>query len=217
MYKYCFFLLTVVIPFISCKKNATIEFSINGIITDATFGGGLVDARVTLTEIPISSSNTPKIVGSTILSNDGKYEFTFERTKSEKYILFIEKEKYFEKSIDIMFSEFSSEAPITRNSSTTAKAWFRLRFLNEFPNSSSDLIKWTKQSGKEDCVSCCPKNQEILTGLVNKTYFCVNDGNTNYSFLYDYEVHEFGAITQQLGIESFYTPAFDTVDFVFKF
>lgn len=202
MKRIIFFALAILV-ISSCKKKE-IDFILKGTISDATFGGGLEGATITLTEVPIASG-AYKVLGTGTLTADGSYAFTFARDKAEKYILTVKKNNYFDIEQDINFSEFSTETPLVKNYSTTAKSWVKLRFVNDLPASSSDALKFNKQSGKQDCLECCPVVEHYLYGIVDTTFVCINDGNTTYSYFYNV------VGTSNQGIESIVTVPFDTV------
>lgn len=187
----------------SCKKD-NIDFTLKGTISNATFGGGLDGATITLTQIPIGGS-TPKVIGSSILSSDGTYSYTFPREKVEKYILTVEKTNYFSINQDISFSDFSTETPLERSYSTTAKSWVKLVFTNVAPATIGDGLTFNKQEGKVGCSECCPQETHNLIGIVDTTFYCVNDANTTYSYFYNV------VNTTNQGIESIITIPFDTV------
>lgn len=197
------FLGVLLLSLASCKKDE-IDFTLKGKITDTTFGGGLSGATVTLTEVPVGSG-VHKVVGTATLSADGTYSFTFLREKAEKYIVKVTKANYFTIESDITFSEFSPESDLVKDYSTTAKSWVRLRFVNQAPASTFDALKFNKVAGKTGCLECCVNDDHMLYGIVDTTFFCVNDANTTYSYYYLVE----GTTNQ--GIESIVTTPFDTV------
>jgi hypothetical protein len=197
-------LLTLLISMVfSCKKD-NIDFTLKGTISDATFSGGLTGATVTLTQIPIGGS-TAKVLGSAVLGTDGNYSFTFAREKVEKYVLTVDKTNYFSIDQDISFSDFSTESALERSYSTTAKSWVKLVFTNIAPATIGDGLTFNKQDGKVGCSECCPQETYTLVGLVDTTFYCVNDANTTYSYYYNV------VNTINQGIESITTIPFDTV------
>ncbi len=187
----------------SCKKDE-IDFTLKGTITDATFGGGLEGATITLTEVPIASG-AYKVVGTGVLTADGSYAFVFPREKAEKYILTVTKNNYFTIESDITFSEFSPETPLVKDYSTTAKSWVKLRFINQSPADNDDVLKFNKMAGKVGCLECCPAEEHFLYGIVDTSFICVNDANASYSYLYNV------LGTSNQGVESIVTVPFDTV------
>lgn len=187
----------------SCKKGNA-EFTIKGTITDATFQQGLSGASVSLYQVP-SGTNTAELIGSATLTSDGSYTFTFERQKMDKYILTVAKSNYFSLSETINFSSLSIEDDNVRNYSTTAKSWVKLHFYNLNP-SDLDQLDYIKQQGKQSCAECCPATYQYLYGAVDTSIYCINDGNTVYSYLYSV----YGTTDQ--GIKSVTTAAFDTTE-----
>jgi hypothetical protein len=128
----------------------------------------------------------------------------------EKYILVVTKPNYFEINETVLFSSLSITEDNIRNIGTTAMSWARLIFLNQSPL-ASDKFRYIKQEGKVDCMECCPATQQEFYGALDTTIYCVNDGNTNYSYYY------WVLGTNNQGLKSAFTPAFDTVDIVLNY
>lgn len=192
----------------SCKKKNA-EFVLTGTITETTFGGKLNGATLKLYQVPVGSASE-QLLGTVVLGSDGKYTFTFPREKMEKYILRIDKSGYFALEKTIYFSDLSITSENVRNYSTTAKSWVKLTFhnLNPLP---TDHLNFIKQSGKEGCIECCPDTQYDFYGALDTSIYCINDGNTIYSYLYTV----MGTTDQ--GIKSVTTVAFDTTEIILNY
>lgn len=197
------FFIAFCLCFISCKKGSS-DFTIKGIITDATFNSVLTNASVSLYQIPAGGSKK-ELISSTTLDLNGSYSFTFKRDKMDKYILNISKNNYFDLEETIHFSSLTIENDNVRNYSTTAKSWVKLRFYNNNPN-QFDELKFTKQQGKSSCSECCLSTEQYLYGAIDTSIYCINDGNTIYSYLYEVSG------TTNLGVKSLETTAFDTTE-----
>ncbi len=87
-------------------------------------------------------------------------------------------------------------------------SWVKLRFINQVPV-STDVLKYTQTQGKTGCTLCCPSGEHVLLGAVDTTIYCINDGNTNYT--YSYIV---GSIP---GTKSAITTAFDTTEILLTY
>jgi hypothetical protein len=188
---------------ISCKKGQA-DFVLKGTITDLTFNQSLKGATVKLYQVPVGTTQN-QLLNSSIIGNDGSYTFTFPRDKMEKYIMVITKTNYFDISEEVFFSTLSTKDDNIRNFSTKAKSWAKLTFINSNPL-PSDQLKYIKQAGKEGCSDCCSDAEQLLVGTVNTSIYCINDGNTDYSYYY----WLLGTTNQ--GLKSAYTTAFDTVE-----
>ena len=92
-----------------------------------------------------------------------------------------------------------------RNFSTTAKSWARIILKNDNP-SAADILSYIKQQGKVNCAECCPASQQMFNGDIDTVFYCINDGNTVYSFLYSI------IGTGNASVKSATTIAFDTTD-----
>ncbi len=139
------------------------------------------------------------------METDGTYSFTFPRDKMEKYIITINKTNYFEILETVYFSDLTTKEDNIRNYSTKAKAWVKLVFFNSSPM-PGDQLKYIKQAGKEGCAECCSDAEQLLNGPVNTSIYCINDGNTDYSYYY------WVLGTGNQGLKSAYTTPFDTVE-----
>ena len=193
----------------ACKKKE-LEFSMSGIVSDATYGQKLDGASVTLSQ-KTPGSSILKVVGSTTLSTDGKYQFTFKREQAEKFFIKISKANYFEIEEEIAFNSFSTEEELVRNYSTTAKSWVKLRFKNVAPADFGDILKWTKQAGKIGCPACVDNNQHVILGIADTTFKFTSDGNTKFSYLYN------STNPVANGIKEVTTVAFDTVTITLQY
>ena len=198
-------LFSLLVLFFSCNKG-TATFKINGSILDSTFGQPLVGAEVKLLQLTIGSTTYSQIA-STTTAADGSYSFSFERGKAQSYIIRFSKEDYFSQEEEFSLSDLSIKETNYRNYFTTAKSWVNLRFVHTTGN-SSDLLKFIKQEGKQECDECCPTVNQYINGLADTSIYCINDGNTTYSYFY------WLINTTQQGDKSITTVPFDTVDLV---
>ena len=193
----------------ACKKKE-LEFSMSGIVSDATLVQKLAGASVTLSQKP-AGGGTLKVVGSTTLGSDGKFQFTFKREQAEKFFIQITKANYFDINEPISYNDFSTEKELVRNYSTTAKSWVKLRFKNIPPSDVSDILKWTKQTGKSNCPTCCGLEQHVILGAADTTFKFISDGNTSFSYLYN------ASNPTVNGIKEVTTVAFDTVSILLEY
>lgn len=198
-------LISLALLAVACKKN-DFTFTLDGSIQDATFSKGLEGATISIEEKLMSGEGNPETYTATSDAS-GHFSLTFKRKRAFSYVLRIEKANYFAIYKEIPFSDFSTEKPLEMSFSTTAKAWFKIVFVNTAPSSDQDEFHFTKQEGKQDCVECCPKEEQVFYGMDTVIYSCVNDGNTNYSY-------GFTATNPDIfSGKEFFTPAFDTTIF----
>ena len=201
-------IVLMAILLISCNKNKC-NFTIRGSVTDGTFAQSLAGAKVKLYQFSAGSTEA-KLIKTGVTDTKGNYMFTFPRERVEKYQLMITKDLYFSVEEVIYFSELNIDQDYVRNSSTTAKAWAKLTFININP-SNSDHLQYIKQNGKADCSDCCPKTYQDYYGDLDTSIYCINDGNSNYSYFY------WVLGTSDQGIRTVYTTAFDTVEVVLNY
>ena len=193
--------------FTSCKKGRA-EFTIKGFITDQSFNTGLSGVTAYLYEIPAGGGNLNQ-VASAVLSN-GNYEFTVSRDQVEGYIIRVNKPNYFDHDEAINFSTLSIENDNIVNFSVYAKSWVNLHFVN-INGQPTDELRYTKVDGYQGCSECCPTDEQIISGDVDTMIYCINRGNTTYS--YNYVSLPSGAF----GTESITTTPFDTVELLLDY
>lgn len=192
----------------ACKKGKG-DFTLKGVISDTTFNTSLNGAVVKLYQVPAGTSQEV-LIGTQTLSSDGAYTFVFPRDKMEKYILKITKINYFSLNETVFFSDLTLEEDNVFNYSTTAKSWAKLRFINSNPQ-AGDVLSFIKQQGKANCSECCSINEQIFYGALDTTIYCINDGNTVYSYFYNVSG------TSNQGIKSATTVVFDTTEILLNY
>lgn len=193
----------------ACKKKK-ISYTVEGIVTDASYSQPLSGATVQLYGTPAGSSTPSQLIGTTTTGGDGKYSFTFDRDKIEQYVIIVSRNQYFEITDSFTAESLSTTETNTRNLSTTAKSWVKLRFVNLAPE-ATDELKYIRQNGKSGCAECCYGGEQFLYGAVDTTIYCINDGNTTYSYYY------WVLNTQNNGPKSIVTQPFDTVELLLNY
>jgi hypothetical protein len=191
----------VLLLLFGCNKGAG-TFTLEGVITDASFNQPLAGAEVSLYGIA-AGNNQYAMIASAVTGADGKYSFTFDRTRTEKYTLYVKKNLYFEQEEEVYYSQLKLKETNIRNVSTTAKSWVEIKIFNNNA-ANNDHLQFLRQQGKTGCSECCFSGTNHLYGFQDTSIFCINDGNSLYSI--EYAV--FG--TSNTGILGVTTTAFDT-------
>jgi len=205
--KYTLLLLIVALGFASCKKKS-VNYAIEGTVTDQTFSQPMSGATVQLYEVPAGTSGGSTLLASATTGSDGKYHFEFKREKIEKYTLKISKPNYFAITKDFTQEDLNPKETTSFTHSTTAKAWVKLTFVN---SDADDDLKYIHQQGKVDCEECCASTEQFLYGVQNTSIYCINDGNTTYAYYY------WVLNSSNNGQQSIVTPAFDTVELLLTY
>ena len=203
-----FFYLLLLICSLSCSKK-TSKFTIIGSIRDSSLDEYLSNATVSIYK-KIQGNSFETIIGTTSTNSQGHYCFTFDRDKSEKYILKISKDNYFNNEEIILISSLTIEGENIRNYSISAKSWVKLHFKNIDPK-PEDQLRYMKQEGKILCDECCPIDYQYIYGSADTSIYCINDGNTNFSYIYAV----IGTLNQ--AIKSIKTIPFDTTEIYLEY
>jgi hypothetical protein len=191
----------VLLLLFGCNKGAG-TFILEGVITDTSFNQPLAGAEVSLYGIA-AGNNQYAMIASAVTGADGKYSFTFDRTRTEKYTLYVKKNLYFEQEEEVYYSQLKLKETNIRNVSTTAKSWVEIKIFNNNA-ANNDHLQFIRQQGKIGCSECCFSGINHLYGFQDTSIFCINDGNSLYSI--EYAV--FG--TSNTGIIGVNTTPFDT-------
>lgn len=195
------FLLFSLTLITGCKKGPG-SFTLEGTITDDSFGLPMTGATVELYGIASGSNQYTKIA-SAVTDVDGKYQFIFERTRTEKFTLKVKKTLYFDQEIDLYYSQLSLQETNIQDVHTAAKSWVEIRIFNSNP-SNFDHLQFIRQQGKSGCPECCGGELTHLYGVQDTSIFCINDGNSLYSI--EYAVYG----TSNTGVIGVNTVPFDT-------
>lgn len=199
--KRLFYFMFLAITVISCEKGKA-NFVLKGTIQDETFSTTLAGATIQLYQVQVGSASET-FVSSQTIGSDGTYSFTFPRDNMEKYILRIEKDNYFALEKTVYFSSLTLNSDNIRDYSTTAKAWVKLNFIND-PNFGGNELEYTIQQGKENVDGSCQHGTYTIN--TSTSYYCINDGNQLYSYLY------FAFGPNDTGVKSVITTPFDTTE-----
>jgi hypothetical protein len=209
--KRSFFFIALIISVISlfggCKKKV-VTYIVSGNVYDNTFSTNFSGLTLKI-EAKKSGNAYYSLLTNVLTESNGNYSFTIQNDLYEKVRISAAPTNYFPIERIIAYGNLTQDANIY-NLNTTAKAWARLIFNNNNPN-PNDQLQYTKQDGKVGCSECCSADKQILSGAVNDTIFCINDGNTYYSYLYSV------LGTSNNGINAVYTHAFDTTTLIFNY
>lgn len=191
----------------ACKKK-DITYTVEGTITDETFGQSLAGATVSLYEVPAGGATPTDLVATVITGSDGKYSFEIKREKIEEYRIDVSKNLYFGTSQSFHADDLSTNETNVFTHSVTAMSWVKLHFINT--DADQDL-KYIRQSGKTGCAECCAATEQFLYGEIDTSVYCINDGNTTYGYYY------WVLNTANNGPMSVTTTPFDTVELLLNY
>ena len=203
-----FIYFSILILLFSCSKKSS-NYILKGTINDSSLSSILSNASISLyKQLPGNSYET--FISSTTSASDGSYSFNFERDKSEKYSIKISKANYFNLEETITVASLSIGSENNRNYSLSAKSWVKLHFKNLDPH-PEDVFRFMKQQGKVNCTECCPSSYQYLYGAKDTSIYCINDGNSTYSYIYAVV----GTTNQD--IKSVITSPFDTTEIYLEY
>ena len=203
-----FIYFSILILLFSCSKKSS-NYILKGTINDSSLSSILSNASIRLyKQLPGNSYET--FISSTTSASDGSYSFNFERDKSEKYSIKISKANYFNLEETITVASLSIGSENNRNYSLSAKSWVKLHFKNLDPL-PEDVFRFMKQQGKVNCTECCPSSYQYLYGAKDTSIYCINDGNSTYSYIYAVV----GTTNQD--IKSVITSPFDTTEIYLEY
>jgi len=184
----------------SCKKK-TGEYEISGLVVDSSSASGLKFVEIEVYE-SVSGISEPKLLTTTVTDKEGHYSVKIERDRINYLIFKVSKANYFPLEKILYFSDLTLTETNVLHLGTTAKSWAKIHIKSNSPSNNLSIIK-TK--GKKDCDECCPEGYQNFSGMFDTTFYCMNDGNTEYAFTY---FMNGGSLS---GVRSGITPSFDTL------
>jgi len=194
---------------LGCKKDG-IEFTIEGTVTDKSFNSFQTGGTLKLYKVAAGGGDNT-LVKSVSPDSYGKYSLTFERDKSEKYIINFSRDGYFDESKTVFFSELSTNEPFKLDFITEAVSKINWLVKNVTPFSENDQVTIQKLSGRTDCPTCCVNTSYEYSGAnVDDTLSCTTNANTYVRF---YIVN----LSQVVILDSVYCPAFGEVNYQVNF
>jgi 5-hydroxyisourate hydrolase-like protein (transthyretin family) len=207
--RFLLFSLLLLFAMGSCKKK-NITYIVEETVTDNSFAQPLSGATVKLYKASGSNFIQGTLVETITTGSDGKYRFDIKRDKTEAYVIVVEKDNYFGTSSNLTQENLDPDKSNARNYAIYAKSWVKLRFVNLNPV-QSDVLQYIRQNGKSQCEECCPGGDQFLYGDVDTSIYCINDGNTTYSYYY------WVLNTPVNGPKSIVTVPFDTVELLLNY
>lgn len=197
----------VACAFFSCKKGSA-DFKIVGKVNDLTFLNGLANTSVEIYKATAASSSGDHFK---TISTDAAGNFSFEIKREQFSFLefVIEKDGYFKESKRINFKDLSVESENHLSLDVNGKGWVKVRLLNQ--NDNAAILKYYNTEGKFDCIECCASGMNTLTGLMDTTFYCVNNANRNYQIKYAKSFTSFN------GEKNIITPFMDTVEVLIEY
>lgn len=197
--KHIVFILSFSLIIFSCKKGLT-EFEVNGTLYTHSINEPISNATIELYKT-IAGTTELTYVSTYKTDETGNFTFTIARDKFESLTLRISKDNYFSLEKIVYFSDLSVDESNELHYFTTSKGWAKIHLKS---NSQGNNLNTSRLAGKHDCEECCPSGFQLYSGIFDTTFYCVNDGGTEYSFNY---ILNNGASS---GIKSTITPFADT-------
>lgn len=201
--------IILLITLYSCQKDA-ITIEVDGFLVDESSQTFIEGATISAYGKD-PESNDYNFITSDKTNAEGYYSLSIDRNRYASIKIESAKLNYFEASEERILSEFNTENKNFIMLSTTAKAWARIHVINQPPNSTSDAIRIIKQKGKTGCTDCCSNDELILNGIIDTTFYCINDGNSPFSIFYEV----IGSTT--VNIIEVNTTSFDTTEILISY
>lgn len=171
--------ISLTIMLFSCKKGQT-EFEINGFVYTQSLADPVTDATIEVYKT-VAGSTDLQYVSTYKTDEKGNFSFIVKRDKFTALNLKISKKNYFSLDKTIYFSDLSVEEANYLHYFTTSKGWAKIHLKSVV---SGDNLTISRINGKKDCEECCPSGFQSFTSPFDTTFYCINDGGTEYSLNY---------------------------------
>lgn len=191
----------------ACKKGAA-EFTVTGNIHDGTFNQPLKNASIKVMK-KSADSGEGSLLTTVYTDSEGNYSFKIPRDRFVSFNMIMEKEGYFQVDKTVYFSNLTLKEDNVFNLSTSGKSWVKIRLMHTVSSDTKMDIIRTK--GKSACFECCPDGYQQFKGIVDTVFYCINDANTVYEFMY---IQQQSTVS---GTKNTVTPFMDTVELLLQY
>ncbi len=191
--------ISISIILLSCKKGET-DFEINGFVYTQSLAEPVSGAIIEVYKT-VAGTTDLQYVSSYTTDDKGNFSLKVKRDKFTELKLKISKENYFSLDKTVYFSDLSVDEANYLHYFTTTKGWAKIHLKSI---ASGNNLTISRISGKKDCEECCPGGFQNFSGPFDTTFYCINDGGTEYSINY---IINNGSNT---GVKSVITPFADT-------
>ena len=162
----------------SCKKGQS-DLSIAITLSNTSYGGQVEGATVSVKKV-VSGTGDVVSVGPYTSNSSGQVVFSTKRDKFDYLIVQIEKSNFFSVEQNIYMSDLNTNDVNSINYNLVGKSWAAIHLKATGPSS----VNIQKNGGKSGCEECCPSVMTYFAGPIDTTFYCINDANTTYSFIY---------------------------------
>lgn len=177
------FSLSIALASLTFCKKKEVSYTIEGHVQDNTYNQGMTGASVFVELKSANSSSAFEAFKSVTLNSSGDFTIEIPRGNYTQARFTVEKGGYFETRNTLQFQNLSVEETNKIDLSSTQKSWARIIFIND-NGQTNDILSFLKQKGKTGCDECCNSETVVINGSVGDTIVCINDANTEFSFIY---------------------------------
>ncbi|MEY3399317.1 MAG: hypothetical protein RL220_1911 [Bacteroidota bacterium] len=202
-------LLTIIFVFAlgSCRKEESLNFTIQGKILNARSGEPLSGAHVEVRQQVVENGVFSAIyseAAETLTAPDGGYNLTWARENIAGLRLLIDKEQYISRQLDLSVSAVESGDVYTLHSSLYPEAFVTVHISNTASANPSDQFSFRYDDAQFDC-TCCNEDWKIFTGSdTDTTFTCRLYGDTWLKYVQQITTIE----ADTLIVDSIWCPAF---------
>jgi len=179
-------LFLLILLLVSCKKKDT-EVSISGRVYDPDLKEYVASATVVLSGNGLQAGvYVPGFarIATTTTDASGNFSFPLTRDKVDKYRLQINKDMYFENTIEFSATVFDNSTKYEKEVSLRPSGFVQIHLKNAYPSDDDDFVVFYFTNCAEDCIDCCVKTPRNGYGpAFDTTFTCRFYGNRKINFL----------------------------------
>lgn len=166
--------------FSACKKGQA-DFIVSGTIMDESSQQPLAQAMITVVKISVENGGEEPVT-TVMTDGQGRYSFTVKRDRFLALQLNVTKSAYFSIDKKIDFSQLTTKEENTVDLSTFGKSWVKIHLKHT--ESADTKLNLFRTEGKSDCAECCPSGTQQFVGIIDTTFYCINNANRPYKVTY---------------------------------
>jgi hypothetical protein len=191
----------------ACKKNDTVEFKLQGKVTDADDGQALEGVSIEVEKQVVQNGiygNIYQNALSTVTNSSGDFSGSWPRENFAALRILAEKSNYIKAERELEVNAFD-DGIVTENIQLYKEAFASLRFLHANGN-SADRLSFTFLNANFDCNCCSNGWRTWQAGEIDTTITCRVYGNRWIK----YQVQTQLGLTDSTFVDSLFCDAFVT-------
>ncbi len=201
--------LFLLIPFLSCKKDEALNYTIKGTIVNGRTGAPISGLNVSIQQKIIQDGIFSALftdAASAITDANGNYSMTWKRENVAAFQLLLEKEQHISRQIELSPNSLNANESFTYNAHVFTEAFITVHLINEGETTAVDICNFRFDDTDFDCTCCTDAWVNTFGADVDSTWTCKVYGDSWIRYVKDIATLEVDSVST----DSIWCPAFQT-------